>query len=245
MSKKHLIFLHGFLENAKMWNPILNSLDTTDWQLHLPEIPGHGNNAELVTPNMLEYVENIHGQLQIPADEPYFFIGHSMGGYMGAHYCTQYAENCIGLLLFHSKASDDDDEKKAARNRAIEAAQQNQSLYVRTMINGLFPDSTRAQFEKDIETQISYAQALPTMAITNALTVMRDRESRLQALIASQIPVHYFLGSEDKSIPQQIALAEIQQLPNVTFHLEQNVGHMGHIECVNSVVDYFGKALSS
>lgn len=244
MSKKHLIFLHGFLENAKMWNPILNLLDTTPWQIHLPEIPGHGNNSDILSPHMQVYVENIHHQLQIQSNEPYFFVGHSMGGYMGAHYCTKYSENCIGLLLFHSKAGDDDEEKKSARTRAIEAAQQNQALYVRTMINGLFPDATRSQFESEIENQIAYARALPLSSITNALTVMRNRESRLPELIASNIPVHYYLGSEDKSIPSDVALSETQQLSKVSYHIENNVGHMGHIECPVSAAAFMRELMA-
>jgi len=47
MSKKHLVFLHGFLENASMWNSILGRISKSNLQLHFPEIPGHGLRHQL------------------------------------------------------------------------------------------------------------------------------------------------------------------------------------------------------
>lgn len=231
MSKKHLIFLHGFLENAKMWNPILGRISKSPYELHFPEIPGHGNLAETsVSPDMESYVEHIKTQLNIPEGEKYFFIGHSMGGYIGAHFCTQYAADCMGLCLFHSKAGDDDDEKKDARRRAIAAATENKDLYIRTMINGLFPDATRSNYDTEIEDQIAYAKGLPLESITNALTVMLHRSNTIPKMTERNFPLYYFLGTEDKSIPLEVALKEIETLPGSAHQIVEGVGHMGHIE---------------
>lgn len=243
MSKKHLIFLHGFLENANMWNPILNRISKSNYELHFPEIPGHGKNLTRVEPSMESYVQNIIEQVNLPAGDSYFFVGHSMGGYIGAHFCTTLKEKCLGLCLFHSKAGADDAEKIAARDRAIEAAKENKALYIRTMINGLFPDTTRENFREKIEEQIIYAQSLETEAITDSLGVMRDRSSTLEAMVNRNFPLYYFLGSEDKSIPLDVAMKEVEMLPGSAPQIVQGIGHMGHIEHPVSAGDFIQRIL--
>jgi len=44
---KHLVFLHGFLENSTMWQPVLDRISKSTFKIHFPEIPGHGKNLAI------------------------------------------------------------------------------------------------------------------------------------------------------------------------------------------------------
>jgi pimeloyl-ACP methyl ester carboxylesterase len=239
MSKKHLVFLHGFLENASMWNSILGRISKSNLQLHFPEIPGHGLRHQLPEAITIDaYADEVMSQLDIPNEEKFILVGHSMGGYIGANIAKRYGNRLHALCLFQSKAGDDDADKKTARDRAIHAAQENKALYVRTMINGLFHEKNKARLQDLIDQQINYATSLDVKAITSALTVMKNRPSEIESLLNRDFSLFYFLGENDPSIVLQSVLQEIENLPGAAYYIEPHIGHMAHFEAPQTAGDF-------
>jgi len=231
MSKnRHVVFLHGFLEAPSMWNSILGQLSKANLTLHFPKLPGHDSHTLPETWSMNAWVNDILKQLKLSEGENAFFIGHSMGGYVLSQLAMQHPEKVRGLCLFHSRAGLDSEEKRANRLRAIDAAKESQSLYVRGMITGLFDAHNREKLHAEIETQIAYAQALPLPAIEASLMVMRDRPDAVEGLQLRHFPLYYFLGENDAAVRLEDMTEELTALPGHTAHIAHQTGHMGHLE---------------
>jgi pimeloyl-ACP methyl ester carboxylesterase len=244
MSNKRLIFIHGFLETASMWKPILPHLSKSAYALQLPELPGHGNNSFIPEEKTAEaYCKNLIDQLSLSDNDSLFIVAHSMGGYLSATLATMIPNQISGLCLFHSKAGADSEQKIQDRKNAIEAAKGNKNLYVRTMITNIFFENNRERCKEEIEKQIIEAQGLSIEAITSAQQVMINRKDRVQDLRNRNFPLYYFLGDKDTSIPLDVALNEIEQLPGAVAHISQNTGHMGHIENKRDVVEFLQRIM--
>jgi pimeloyl-ACP methyl ester carboxylesterase len=244
MPAKHLILIHGFLEDASMWNYILPHLSKKDFVISMPELPGHGKNTQLPTEiTTASYCQNILNQLSLHPDDEAIMIGHSMGGYLAASLSMMMPCKLRALCLFHSKAGADSEQKKADRKRAIDAAGENKSLYVRTMINGIFGESNRETNHAAIEKQIEYANTLSVDTIQAAQQVMLTRPDQIDQMKNRNFSLYYFLGEQDTSIPLEIVRSELNQLPGAVAHIAEGIGHMGHIERTREASDFLQRML--
>lgn len=242
--RKHVVFVHGYLENSDMWNSVLGRISKSHLELHFPEIPGHGKRLSLpASITMDAYADDIMKQLNISEDEKFIFVGHSMGGYIGANIGRRYGHRLEALCLFQSKTGADDEEKKNARDRAMEAAAENKPLYIRSMITGLFDAALREKLDDKIEAQIAYARQLETKALVASLTVMKNREDETSRLKDRNFSLFYFLGENDPSISVTTALKEIEQLPGAAYHIEPGIGHMAHFEAPVSAGDFIQRMI--
>jgi pimeloyl-ACP methyl ester carboxylesterase len=244
VENKRLVFIHGFLENAGMWNAIISGISKRNYKLDTPELPGHGKNLQVPEQHHVSvWCKNILDQLDIHADERVFIIAHSMGGYLASSLVEMLGDQVSGLCLFHSKAGADHAQKIEDRKRAIDAAKSNKDLYVRTMINGIFYEKTRTIHQTEIEKQISYAQQLSVEAVVASQEVMISRPDQIGFLKRRNFPLFYFLGENDTSIPLDVIQNEIRNLPGALAHIEPGIGHMGHIEATKSAISFIQRIL--
>lgn len=229
-TRRHVVFLHGFLEEPDMWDPILGYLSKRELQLHFPKLPGHAQRPLPSAYTMDAWVSDVLSQLPFKEGENAFFIGHSMGGYLLSRLAALHPAMVRGLCLFHSRGGQDSEEKKANRLRAIEAAKENQALYVRGMISSLFADAHRDRLYDAIEAQIQMAQALPLETIIASQTVMHGRPDNIQSLRDRHYPLYYFLGEKDQAVKQEDVQEELNSLPGHTAYIAHDCGHMAHLE---------------
>jgi pimeloyl-ACP methyl ester carboxylesterase len=239
MARKHLVFLHGFLESPAMWQPIVDKLSVKSYHLHFPVLPGHEASHPLpAVCDVDHYVKAIVEQLPMDGDDQFFIVAHSFGGYLASHLVQSIHDRVNALCLFQSKCGEDSAEKKNDRRRAIVAARENKSLYCRTMIRSCYGEKNAERLHNEIEAQIAFATSLDTEAIVAAQEVMIHRGDALEFMRHRRFPLYYFLGEDDKSIPLEVALNEIHQLPGSMYHLAKGIGHMGHYECTQEAAEF-------
>ncbi len=244
MTKKHVVFIHGFLENAHMWQHILGKISKQKLHIHTPELAGHGlrpHNDQITS--IADYAHDILEQIHIPDGEKAILIGHSMSGYTALELAKLLGDKVSGLCLLHSTATADNAEKKEARLRAIEAVQQNKALYNRTVIVSLFAEKKREQLREHIEKNIADANAMDTNAIVQALHSMRNRADNVEFLKQRSFPLFYFLGTEDSRLPISELKAELELLPGAVASIAENTGHMGHMECTDLVAEFIQRII--
>ncbi len=240
MSKKRLVLIHGFLENASMWQYIVPRLSyRRNFNLSIPELPGHGKNGFIPTEHSAKaYCQNILDQLKLNDNEEMFIIGHSMGGYLAATLAAMMPERISGLCFFQSKAGADSEEKKIERKRAIEAARHNKSLYVRTMLTSCVLERNRERLNDDLERTIADAEKLSFEAIEAAQEVMISRPDNVGVLKTRRFPLYYFISEQDLSLPIDVLNREIAQLPGAVAYTASNTAHFGYMEANHEAVGF-------
>jgi pimeloyl-ACP methyl ester carboxylesterase len=237
-----IVLLHGFLESPSMWHDLLTRLDAGGRMIHLPKLPGHDGHPIPDSWEMDAWVDDVKAQL--PGDRRMVLAGHSMGGYLLSRFAARHPELVELLVLVHSRAGEDSDEKKNARQRAIEAARENQALYVRGMITGLFHAEHRARLHTAIEEQVACAKALPLAAIEASQTVMRTRPDNTEALHSLSFPVHYYLGRHDEAVKLSDLQEELSIMHRAECHISETAGHMGHLETPEDLAAFMQRIIS-
>ncbi len=192
-------------------------------------LPGHGSDASNIAPNTMEEIAQFVLQ-QIDESQPYGIIGHSMGGYLiGSLLHLGARPNKIGL--FHSKLGSDNDAKKNQRQRAIELVSENKNLYIRTMISNLFPEPFKVKKYHIIDALVADAFSIQAETIQHCQQAMMNRASFVESIPTLNIPVHFFAGKDDLSVPLSDVLDEHTTFQNSTLTIIDGVGHMGQWEC--------------
>lgn len=244
MAQRHLILIHGFLENHLMWQELLQLISKKNFVIHTPHLPGHHPDVTLLGRSDIQaYCDALNQQCAIAADDEVFVIGHSMGGYIASHLIHQLPGKIKGLCLFHSKCKADDADKIEQRKRAIQAAYSDLSLYVRTMITNQFAEDLRGALAQKIAAQIAFASTLAPEVIDECQRVMIERPDGLEAMRNRSFPLYYYLGQHDPSIPLIAALEEAKALPGALVHIEDRIGHMGHWESTRAAAGFINRIL--
>ena len=173
-----IVLLHGFLENASMWQPFTSTLSKKN-RIICIDLLGHGHTGCLGYVHsmelMAETVEAVLKHLKITRST---FIGHSMGGYVALAFAKKNPDALKGLCLMNSTASPDTLEKKKNRDRAILAVKQNHKTFIRMAIANLFKPENRTVFFEKIIAVIEDAQKTPLQGIIAALEGMKIRKNR-------------------------------------------------------------------
>ena len=244
MAHRHLVLMHGFLENHRMWEEVLRGISKKDFLIHTPHLPGHHPSCEAMSSHVTgDYMEAILKQLPISSADDVFVVGHSMGGYLASSLVFAMPGRVRGLCLFHSKCGADDSTKIEQRYRAIEAAKANLPLYVQTMIRGQFSNSFAAHSEQKIQQQIEFAKSLSLETIVASQMMMIHRPDQIMAMKHRSFPLYYFLGQNDPSVTLEMARIEIEQLPGSLAHVEEGIGHMGHWESTRHAAQFINRIL--
>ena len=78
---KTVVFIHGFMENLKIWTPFSDLFSATHQVLTI-DLAGHGKSKNNRLENSMEdYAEDVFEVLKAHSITEATFIGHSMGGY--------------------------------------------------------------------------------------------------------------------------------------------------------------------
>ncbi len=235
-----IIAIHGFLGNYEMWKEILPS--HLPLSIFTPQLAGHGNNHSLAAPSIENFAEHILQQIESKDSDEYFWMGHSMGGYVAAHLAKTFPNKTKALAFFHSTADADSELKKQDRLRAIEAAEKHKALYATNLIDGLFHSADEHRLA--INEQFEKIESMSAESIVQSLRAMRERESSIPFLQTVNFPIHYFAGANDKVLSLEKMQAEWTLLPSAKITIVPEIGHMGHIENIPAAKNFIEEVLS-
>lgn len=241
---KTIVWLHGFLEDSRMWTYLMDNLPHTFRHIFI-DLPGFGKSQCIAyvhtMDEMAQVVKAVLRKLKIRKAA---FIGHSMGGYVSLAFGELYPESVRALCLFHSTAASDSPEKINNRNRGIEIAKKNPQLFARTTFQGLFAEWAHDMYKKQIDEQTEVATGTSVQGIVAALEGMKVRPDRTVLLHFAPFPVYHIVGDEDPVFTGQ-SLDDQLNAPKVkSFTIK--AGHMSHIENCDQlipVLDTFFKSL--
>ncbi|HRB71095.1 MAG TPA: alpha/beta hydrolase [Flavobacterium sp.] len=236
-----LVFLHGFLENAGMWD-FYTAEFSKKYRVITIDLLGHGQSESIgyihSMEDMADAVQTVLSELRI---RKAVFIGHSMGGYVALAFAELYPDHVKGMVLLNSTSRADSDERKRNRDRAIVAVKQSYTNFIKMSIANLFSEDNRDRLTDAIETAKTEALKTPLQGIIAALEGMKTRNDREVILHFAPYPIMLILGKKDPVLNYQDSLEQIENtnVKLVTF----NDGHMSHLEnrdeLVNVLRDFF------
>ncbi|EKB08139.1 alpha/beta fold hydrolase [Myroides odoratus] len=170
-----LIFLHGFLENAKMWKDYMAYFSTKHRVISI-DLLGHGDTGCLGYIHSVEdMADAVHAVVTHLKLKRVTLIGHSMGGYVSLAFAELYPDYVKNIVLINSTARADSPERVQNRDRAIELIKKNAPMFITMAINNLFTDAVRPLHEAEINYTREEALKTSTQGVIAALEGMKTR----------------------------------------------------------------------
>ncbi|MFI0490450.1 alpha/beta fold hydrolase [Flavobacterium sp.] len=223
-----IVFLHGFLENKKMWQDLAPEL-SKKYRVITIDLLGHGESGCFgYVHSMEENADAVHSVLSQLRIRKAIFVGHSMGGYIALAFAELYPNNIKGLVLLNSTSKADGEERKKNRDRAIKAVKKDYMGFIRLSIANLFSPDNREKFTEEIENVKLEALKTPLQGIVASLEGMKIRKDREVLLHLTPYPKMLILGKKD---PVLIYAQTLQQIEDTNVKLVTFPdGHMSPIE---------------
>jgi pimeloyl-ACP methyl ester carboxylesterase len=223
-----IVLLHGFLENATMWNSYKASF-SEKYRVITIDLLGHGNSECLgYVHTMEDQADMVHAVLHHLKIRKAIFVGHSMGGYVALAFAELYPENTKGFVLLNSTTYADDHERKINRNRAIKMAHKEYASLVQISIANLFSIDNRENFILEIEQVKKEALKTPLQGYIAAQEGMKLRKNKEHLLYLTAYPKLLILGKKDGVLNYDDNIKQIEDT-NVQL-ISFPDGHMSHIE---------------
>ena len=223
-----IVFLHGFLENKKMWQEYV-TLYSVKHRIITIDLLGHGETDCLgYVHSMEENANTVNEVLEYLNIGKAIIVGHSMGGYVSLAFAELYPEKIQKLVLLNSTSKEDSAEKKLNRTRAIKAVKQNYVNFVSLSISNLFSENNRTRLETEIEQVKEQALKTPLQGVVASLEGMKIRKDRETLLQKNLFPVLLVLGKQDPVLNYEESIAQIEDTTAELVSFDD--GHMSHIE---------------
>lgn len=231
---KPVVFLHGFLEDHTIWNPIYPELVNSGYQCILIDLPAHGNtrfvgeqcSMRFMAETVFKYLANFE------ITNPYL-IGHSLGGYVA----LELARLCpTKTILVHSNFWADSEQKRHDRDRVVEVVRKNKRLFLNEAIPNLFAPVNRNLCREQIDKLIMVADKLSAAEIVSVTLGLRNRRSSEEVMRNSHVVMIH--GTDDPIIPNELLLESLAKhdLKNEVIRIE-SCGHMSFIEQPQALIN--------
>lgn len=232
-----VVFLHGFSENAHVWDsflPLLNQ-NHSYYTLDFSKLT--------FCQTIEEYADWVHAEIEQLGLTHFVLIGHSMGGYISLAYAEKYPEYLAGLGLFHSTALADTDEKKVSRDKTVAFIQKyGAAEFITDFLPKMYSDSFRKRNNVLIAKALEDNLQIPAAALVSATLAMKARKDRTTVLQKLRLPVLMIIGKEDKFIAYDTVLPQISLCEEPYILILNRIAHAGMHEapvvCAN-IVDEF------
>ena len=231
-----LVFLHGFLESSKIWEPFIDELSKKR-QVICIDLPGHGKSGNLNPVHTMElYADAVHVILKHLKVEKISLVGHSMGGYVSLAFCEKFPDLMERLVLLNSSPAPDSEEKKINRDKAIALVRKNKKAFVKMAVSNLVTKESNLKFEKEMNELIKDALSFSEEGIILALKGMKIRTDKTEVLKAFQGP-KYIVASEQDPVINYTEIQEIAQKCDCAFKSLPD-GHLSFLENRTMVFEF-------
>lgn len=231
---KDIVYLHGYLENKRVWESIANQLHARNV---LIDLPGCGESPVLENQTIETMAEAVANTLLLIGLQKATFVAHSMGGYVALALAEKMPSLFNALVLLHSHPFADSEEKKTNRYKEIEIIKQGRK---NLLLQSFVPKLYAPDFNDKNALSLSFEMANNTSeeGMIACLQAMAQRPDRSYLLHELNFPVIWIYGKHDQLFNYQMAEQFNTTNTNVKKVLLENTGHIGMFEQTNEVLKY-------
>ncbi|XBC37627.1 MAG: pimeloyl-ACP methyl ester esterase BioH [Buchnera aphidicola (Meitanaphis microgallis)] len=212
--KVHLVLIHGWGFNSKIWNTLLSELNT-NFTIHLVDLPGFGKNNALQFMN-LKNTAKLLAQY-IPKNA--ILLGWSMGGLIISKMALSYPEKIKGLISVSSSPCFliRPNWPGISKNTLLKFYCQLVKNYEKTIENFIRIQTINSKYlnkDTNILKKIVLSQPKPRMStLKKGLELLYSSDLRKE-ITKIKIPFLRIYGSLDALVPKTIAKILDKKLPN-------------------------------
>jgi len=212
------ILLHGFLENATIWDVLRRQLKSSHKVICI-DLPGHGQSDVLDgTQRIADMADAVLQVVEREKLGKVDIVGHSMGGYVALAFAKANLEKVTGVLLLNSTPVADDQQRVANRKHGIAMAQKNYEAIVKMSIANLFATNNRKKLEKEIEKLKEEALKTPIGGYIAGQVAMMNRPDLSNFFREATFKKAMLLGENDTLIEAfETKKAFIAKIPEITI----------------------------
>ena len=223
-----IVLLHGFLENASMWNEISSELSKRN-RIVTIDLLGHGRSDCLGYLHSMElFSETVEAVLKQLRIRKCIVIGHSLGGYVALAFAERNPQKIKGLCLLNATSNEDDQERKQLRTRANMMIQNNFTNMVRMSFTNLFSEVSRVNYADEIKNGLDEALKTSIQGYIAGQEGMKLRPNRNHVLAKNDFKKMIITGRKDPVLDIQKSIEEAEKTNSKLIIFPD--GHMSHIE---------------
>ena len=223
-----IVLLHGFLENASMWNEISSELSKRN-RIVTIDLLGHGRSDCLGYLHSMElFSETVEAVLKQLRIRKCIVIGHSLGGYVALAFAERNPQKIKGLCLLNATSNEDDQERKQLRTRANMMIQNNFTNMVRMSFTNLFSEVSRVNYADEIKNGLDEALKTSIQGYIAGQEGMKLRPNRNHVLAKNDFKKMIITGRKDPVLEIQKSIEEAEKTNSKLIIFPD--GHMSHIE---------------
>ena len=211
-----LVLVHGFAEDHRIWNPILER-GIDGLKCLVPVLPGTGASPlALNSLSLLDLADALNDMLEQETKDPCILVGHSMGGYITAAFAERFPLQLEGIGFIHSSVYADDDIKKENRLKGIALIEKGgKAHFLQQLVPALYSAASQEKIGDKIREHLAMAMKVPDKTMCVYYAAMRERPDRSALLAQFKKPVLFVLGEYDLAVPLEVGLRQ-SILPKIT-----------------------------
>ncbi|MFO0914403.1 MAG: alpha/beta fold hydrolase [Pirellulales bacterium] len=228
-----LLMVHGFPLDHRLWQPQALALQDI-CQVIVPDLRGFGSSSVTSgTVTMEDHADDLAELLErLKISVPVTLCGLSMGGYIAWQFWRRHANRLARLVLCHTRSEADAPEVARGRLMAAEEFERVglEKLSVEMPRKLLGTESLGGRPELE-QTCREWILSQPRAGAAAAQRGMAARPDATPWLPEITVPTLVVAGRTDAITPMAGMRAMADRLPQATWHLCEQAGHLSPLEC--------------
>ena len=232
-----VVFLHGFMGNARDWDAIIEQL-APDFACVTVDLPGHGDALVPESepfPDMAATAALLTRELAAAGIDRFSLVGYSMGGRVALYTALHLPERIDRLVLESASPGLRDVEARVQRRKHDEAlarrlVSEDLGVFLREWYEQPLFESLYAHPERLEEMMARRLENDPTQLARSLRAIGTGVQPPLwDALPSHQMPTLLLAGEKDAKFAE-IAQKMAQAVPSARVHICAECGHNIHFE---------------
>jgi pimeloyl-ACP methyl ester carboxylesterase len=240
---KTILFVHGFPLTSNMWKNQIEYFKK-DYRCISYDIRGLGNSSagdgQYTMESFVDDLMEITSELQL--DKP-ILCGLSMGGYIALRTIEKFPDTFGGLILMDTRSEADNNEGKLKRSAGIKRINNEGPIpFISDFVPNCFYKGSIERLGEKYISFLEEAKKNSAIGVKGSLLAMLGRTDTTESLSKIKIPVLVICGEFDALTPPPVMMQMADKIPNSTFEVIPDCGHLSPFESgdkVNEIMEKF------